>query len=265
MSLIREDRYKFWTEDPTILFKNGNYTKILPKNTDSRVEQLNAITRLIIYLTIILYSIGVLNEKNIYYPLIILVFLVLFFYVYEYDVAGKRKELIRNKTKEGMSNINESNESIVLESGVYDSNGDLRVGKFYSHEPPNNAGLDYTMEEYLAHKNATCRIPTENNPFMNPTADEFNNGEIPKACNIDDEDLPDIKTKQQDFFNKDLYRDMSDLYDVKNSQRQFYTIPHGYPNDQQAFAEWLYKTPETCKENNANCLRYEDLRYKSQL
>jgi hypothetical protein len=170
---------------------------------------------------------------------------------------------MRNKTKEEIDNLNKND--ITLESGMYDSNGELRVGKFYSHESPNNAGLDYKMQEYLEYKKASCRMPTENNPFMNPTADEFNNGEIPAACNVDDEEVPDIKIKQQDFFNKDFYRDMSDLFDIKNSQRQFYTITHDYPNDQQAFAEWLYKTPQTCKENNENCLKYEDLRFKSQL
>jgi len=48
----------------------------------------------------------------------------------------------------------------------------------------------------------------------------------------------------------------------KNKQRQFCTIPSTtIPNDQESFAHWLYASPETCKENQKNCLRYEDIRY----
>ena len=51
-------------------------------------------------------------------------------------------------------------------------------------------------------------------------------------------------------------------YSKFNSQRQFYTTPNTrIPNNQIEFAEWLYKAPETCKENNEHCLRYNDIRY----
>lgn len=32
-------------------------------------------------------------------------------------------------------------------------------------------------------------------------------------------------------------------------------------SDNKSFAQWLYQTPETCKENPSKCLRYEDVRY----
>lgn len=31
--------------------------------------------------------------------------------------------------------------------------------------------------------------------------------------------------------------------------------------DQDTFLEWVYKLPETCKENTRNCLKYIDVRY----
>ena len=50
-----------------------------------------------------------------------------------------------------------------------------------------------------------------------------------------------------------LYKDVSDIFSKNNSQRQFYTTPvTTIPNDQGSFADWLYKTPPTCKENNGN-------------
>ena len=52
------------------------------------------------------------------------------------------------------------------------------------------------------------------------------------------------------------------LYEKKNSERQFYTVPNTtIPNDQKGFAEWLFKTENTCKYDGINCLEYEDEKY----
>ena len=80
---------------------------------------------------------------------------------------------------------------------------------------------------------------------MNPPVTDFDRENIPEACNTD------------------LYRDLNDLFDTKNSQRTWYTTPStAIPNDQEGFANWLYKTDQICKVNQGTCLRYEDLRFK---
>ena len=72
-----------------------------------------------------------------------------------------------------------------------------------------------------------------------------------------------IKENIERGFNADLYRDINDLYDTKNSQRIWYTTPvTSIPNDQEGFAKWLYKVDKVCKNDQSGCLRYEDLRYK---
>ena len=63
-------------------------------------------------------------------------------------------------------------------------------------------------------------------------------------------------------FNDDIYRDFQDVFDKKNSQRQFYTVPFTNPPDQTAFAHWLYNTNDICKVNQGKCLKYEDLKFK---
>ncbi|ARF09415.1 hypothetical protein Indivirus_1_38 [Indivirus ILV1] len=102
-----------------------------------------------------------------------------------------------------------------------------------------------------------CRKPTINNPFMNPAATEFGEYSLPAACNADDEDIKnDIKVN----FNHELFRDVEDVFERKNSQRQFYTLPNtAVPNNQTEFANWLYKLPTSanCKEDTSACLRYE--------
>jgi len=101
-----------------------------------------------------------------------------------------------------------------------------------------------------------CRIPTQENPFMNPTLKDFGSDQptVPKSCpsynNVG------VQRRVEDLFNEDLYRDVTDVFGKSNSQRQFYTVPgNQVPNDQGSFAQWCYGTPPTCKEGNrAACL-----------
>lgn len=105
--------------------------------------------------------------------------------------------------------------------------------------------------------NQKCILPTRNNPFMNVTANQYlDNPERPPACNYDV-----VKDRVEDNFNYNLYKDVDDVFDKNNSQFRFNTNPYTtIPNDQGAFARWLYSVPATCKENQENCLRYEDVR-----
>jgi len=97
-----------------------------------------------------------------------------------------------------------------------------------------------------------CRVPTKENPFMNPGINEFSNDEYrqPKSCpsynNVG------VQNRVEELFNEDLYRDVKDIFGKNNSQRQFYTVPgNQVPNDQASFAQWCYGTPPTCKEGNS--------------
>ena len=55
----------------------------------------------------------------------------------------------------------------------------------------------------------------------------------------------------ENIFNDSLIRDVDDLFERFNSQRQFYTVPgNSIPNDQDTFAKWLYARPKSCKEGN---------------
>ena len=52
-------------------------------------------------------------------------------------------------------------------------------------------------------------------------------------------------------FNKRLFRDVGDIFNRSNGQRQFYTMPvTESSNNQKDFANWLYNTGPSCKEGN---------------
>ena len=107
-------------------------------------------------------------------------------------------------------------------------------------------------QELIDELKSDCRVPTKDNPFMNPGLSEFSNDslQIPKSCpsynNVG------VQHRVEELFNEDLYRDVKDIFAKNNSQRQFYTVPgNQVPNDQGSFAQWCYGMPKTCKEGNS--------------
>lgn len=284
--IFEKERHTFWMDDPSILYKNKKYIDFIPSIDMTRVEQLNSITRLSLYFATLIVMFQK-NAKWLYLPIIIIMASVVLYNVHYSDNDSRQKEVMRllkhreeagDKEKayeERLYNLKDPDKEFFpafetdpnapkIQSGFYDSDGNLMLGDKYN--PPKyslkNPKSLYTFDELVQYDKASCRRPTQDNPLMNSLVDHYGTGDHPSACNANDDD---IREEIEVNFNKDLYRDVEDLWNKKNSQRQFYTTPStSIPNNQKEFAEWLYKVPFTCKENNENCLRYEDLRFKKQ-
>jgi len=234
---------KFWLENPTVLVTN--FDKFIPTRKMNTIQQMNAITLFCIYSLFILQLVGLLNNFGATVLIGIIVILIIIYF---------------NKYKKF---VDTPEEHFKIESGYYDSDNVLKIGKFYS-ENNRNKDLDKTVYDKSIENQKILNIPREptvDNPFMNPILNDFNTENAPFPVNTDDEV---IKEQINLTYNKDLFRDLSDLYDSKNVERQFYTIPGGaIPNDQQKFAEWCYKTNKTCKEDSKECILFDDLRYRN--
>jgi len=105
----------------------------------------------------------------------------------------------------------------------------------------------------------SCRIPTKDNPFMNPQLSDYgNNVEVSEACTSFDN--KGIQKKIDEYFEDGIFKEYSDIFNNQNSQRQFFTVPgNDVPNDQGTFAQWLYGSPPTCKEGNQiDCLSFRN-------
>ena len=65
----------------------------------------------------------------------------------------------------------------------------------------------------------TCRIPDKDNPFMNPLLTDYGTNKSKPAC-----DFLIIKVFKiiRDNFDEDLYKDVNDILNKNNSQRQFF-------------------------------------------
>lgn len=102
-----------------------------------------------------------------------------------------------------------------------------------------------------------CKSPTLNNPYMNILVTQ-DKQELP-ACDSREEEVKDLTNK---YYKFNLYQNGEDLFDKKNMERQFYTMPSStIPNKQNEFINWLYKNEGNCKTNTELCLPYEDKRY----
>jgi hypothetical protein len=111
----------------------------------------------------------------------------------------------------------------------------------------------------IKNHNIGCQLPTKDNPFMNTMFyDVASDKELPKSCTSYDN--KGIQRKIEHEFDKGLYRNYTDIFGKENSQRQFFSVPgRGGVPDQSAFAHWLYRTPDTCKEGNGlACLSVGD-------
>lgn len=98
-----------------------------------------------------------------------------------------------------------------------------------------------------------CRLPTINNPYMNILSND-SKVKLP-ACEYD-------KNLVDKYYKFNLYQNSNDIFENKNLERQFYTVPiTTIPNDTLEFGKWLYNTNGNCKYDGTRCLQYEDERY----
>lgn len=99
-----------------------------------------------------------------------------------------------------------------------------------------------------------CVRPTKNNPFGNVLLSDYaDRPDRPAACAVED-----VQEEMRDAFNHKLYRNLTDVYEKENSQRQFYTMPSTtIPNDVKSFADFAYGIRTNCKTNPEQCTGYD--------
>lgn len=114
-------------------------------------------------------------------------------------------------------------------------------------------GEAYTPEGVGARASAPCTKPTADNPFANVLVTDYkDNPNRAPAC-----EASKVAADIEEKFNQRLFRNVSDVYSLENSQRMFYSMPSTtIPNDQKAFAEFAYNTKPNCKTDPSRCTGY---------
>lgn len=233
---------QFWTNQPTILF-NKEYIFELWPTTDMCYEQkLNAITRLIVLLTILGYMLTMSMR-------ILAVGAITIFIIFGLFTMRKQK-VTKEMMNEGFKLQTESEPAMVENSSYV-----------------NPVTLDSVLRSEFKEGN-------KKNPFSNVLLPQINEDPERKAAppsfNVDvDEDItrnvkkavqmmnPTIKNTNHQLFG-DLYQD----FELTQSNRQFFSTANTrVTNDQGAFAEYLYNDLKfSAKESTpeGNMTRYAD-------
>ena len=203
----------FWLNDPTILLKHDEISHIWPAASMTSSQKLNSITRLVVILTLL----GYLISRN--YKIVITGVVTLGAIILLYIIQTSQEK--KTSKKEGFSNPE-----------VYQRLKD-----------------NYTE-------------PTEKNPIMNvlltEISDDPNRKRAAPAYNAAVE--KEINEKTQEFVCKNfddpniderLFKDLGDSFNFDQSMRNWYATPNTQvPNDQKAFAEYLYGDMPSCKEGD---------------
>jgi hypothetical protein len=213
----------YYYESPKVLLEN--MTLFWPFNSTMPHEiKINAAARLIIYISVALY----LLRHDTRILLLALIGLLL--------LAAYSKHTLR-KIKSRPKPL----------TALYNNNVHKKI---HTKSVPEDMFVESKAERMMneLQKSKSCRKSTKENPFANYLVGDPL--DIDAACPYMDQ-----KNEVDSNFNHNLMRNVDDLYDTQNSQRQFFSMPHHIP-DTKAFALFLAggKTPPpTCKETPKQC------------
>jgi hypothetical protein len=217
----------FWTNEPTILFDKEGILQLWPTQQMSFESKLNAITRLIIIMTILGF-IFTGNKQILFISVITLGIMFKLYRLRKEQIVGS---LVKNK-KEGFSN-NKIETAMTTNPVTLES---VLRSDFHPTHKKNPFG-NVLLTDIMDKPNRKAAAPS-----FNPDVYE----EIDKAVR-----------KQTQMLNpgiinttKQIYGDLKDQYDLDNSMMRFYSTANTrVENDSSAFSKWLYGSMYSGKES----------------
>lgn len=233
----------FWINDPMVLFKREEIMDIWPAPLMSIEQKMNAISRIVILLSIL----GFLITKNVNILLTGAITLAIFVMMYKLQ----HQEEYDAKNGDNSSNNNGNDKKEGFTNSVV--NNELEYSK-------------YSKPRGVLKPNMTT--PTVTNPMMNVLLTEIAydpernqaapayNPKVEKEINHTTEvatvlDFEPRTITEAEKLRKKLFADLGDKYEFDDSMRSFYTNPSTtIPNDQKGFAEFCYGSMISCKEGN---------------
>jgi hypothetical protein len=225
----------FWSNSSSILINKNFIYQLWPTSSMNLEAKLNAITRLVMLLTVI----GFLLTMSFRILLIGIITIAIIYSLYIY----RKKKIVRNMLfKEGFlgnSNLEATNNSSpvkVKDAEMTTSLSNVLKSNFYETNKKNPFG-NVLLTEIM---------DTPNRPAAAPA---FNPDVIDKTTSV-------VKKQTQmlnptiDSTNNLIYGDIKDNYDLEKSLINFYSTPNTrVANDQGAYADFLYGSMYSGKES----------------
>jgi hypothetical protein len=227
----------FWLNDPTILLNKDYILQLWPTSSMSFEENLNAISRLIIILSIL----GFLLTRSINIIIVGVVTLIVIIILYN----TRKPKLVR--TKEGFSGYGNNK----LDSPVIDSPKTLQ--KFLNNEfvltNKKNPLSNVLLTDIADNPTRKAAPPS----FNIQVYEDINNNTKKMVQSLN----PGIKNT-----NKQLFGDLGEKFEFDQSMSRFYSTPNTkIANDQGAFAEYLYGDMPSCRNGDPFACVQDNLRY----
>ncbi len=241
-----KEQLLFWYEDPNILLNQKYIFEFFPTEQMSYKQQLNAITRTIIILTVII----MLINPSFRVMLVSLITIVMIYLMYYF----RNKE----ELKEGLEEL-ELNDS----RGNPEPYNEDELDKLEPKEK-NIASVGNPTDEVINEELSNVFAePNSQNPFNNVMIDDYNDSAAkkpaPPSYNKNTQHnllesakklVQEINHEQPNITDK-LFHDLGEKINLEHSMRPFYSNPSTtIPNDQTAFANFCYGSMTSCKENN---------------
>ena len=230
----------YWFQDLAgTIFNLDMAIKIIPNNDMTYAEKINALVRLSIYIGIIL-ALFYANFLFLYIPILTMLGTYVL-YLFRLDALDKTRMSVGPNATLGQIPGKAMNSLMSKHiSGVGSAGG---AGSAWA------GSKGETFEDILNIRR--CVRPSDENPFMNPLV--FDSRLRDAAC---DSVKPENQLKIEKEYNRHVIKDISDIWNHNSGRRQFYTVASTtYPNNQPAFANWLYKRGPSCKESSgAQCI-----------
>ena len=225
----KEEIVPFWTENPNVLFQQNYFFEFFPTENMSYSQKLNAVSRMVIFLTIISFIFTKSKQLLVISAITLFFIFVLFYYKEQEKLKLENKKMDLDKNIENFDNIAIDT---LKQNNVYMS-GDV-------FEPPSslNPFSNVLISDYDYNVNKKPAAPAFNT--------NVNNDILSQAKQFVREANPD----QPDISDK-LFKDLGEQYVFEQSLRPFHSNPSTtIPNDQQGFAEFCYGSMVSCKEGN---------------
>lgn len=213
----------FWLNNPLVLLNKKYILNLIPSKDNSLNSNLNAITRVVLLLSFIGYTIT--RSIKILITFVITILIIIIMYKTRCNNIDNSKEKIKSILKEGF-NTNSPGMGLVNGENYYQTTQPVSKNKY---------------------------SPTKDNPLMNVQMQEYKYNpkreEAQPSANREIE--KDINEKVKEGLDPRLFQNLGDNIEFNHSMRNFYTTANSkIPNDQRGFAEFCYGDMTSCKEDN---------------
>ena len=242
----------FWSEDPNILFNKDYILEFFPTSNMCYNQKLNAVSRMIIILTIMSF----IFSQNIRLLFVSAITLLAIYLLFKSNENEKGKNI--KKSVEGFDNTPGLDNPI--------TNFDLNRQTGFNNPSYNNyknPTIDFLNQNNIPISPDTFQQPSSTNPLSNTLLTDYdynpNKKPAPPAYNqlvnnsiLDNAKLlvQEANPDQPDITDK-LFKDLGEQLNFEQSMRPFHSTANTMiPNDQGAFADFLYGNMTSSKEGN---------------